>query len=447
MKNTKNIDVNPALKKFRKTNLYYTNNEMLLYQDPTYLGFKLFIEPGENGLFSTCIDGEKNTAYAYLMNIGQTERAGYIKKFNELFRKINNLTPWFFQELNGLEKAWDRKIESDEFVPKVPNEAEIEILCLESIDLRISTLIDLYRKACFDWEFRREIVPDNLRQFNISIYVYENRIINRTGLPLRTGMDAQSFLGLEPNKKQQAENAKLLGDDPYGIGKKKKLKDLLDSSLVAGKDALSGKKDSEFGTLSSSEVDTPNVNINRILFKFIKCKLLPDKSGEFLTGLKMSDGDTPIGQKIAFSYKNVTEENLNNIYSTDQKFIADAYNILDAMAMDKPNMLTELDGVSGDPYSTKSSAFGTIIDGLKSAGAEKLSGVVNNAVGKLLLGNVFGVSALDIANDIGKISSGDPNLALSGVVDLTKQGAKLGEKAMRSINKNRKKSLGNVFNK
>lgn len=435
-----NIDVNPTFKKFRKTNLYYTTDDMLLYQDPTYLGFKIFIEPGSNGLFSNCIEGETNTAYSYLMNLGQIQRANYIKKFNELFSKINNLTPWFFQEITGLEKAWERRNSTDDYSPLIPKDSIIEIGCLESIDLRITTLIDLYRKGCFDWEFRREIVPINLRTFNISIYVYESRIINRTGLPLKSGLNVASILNIEPNKKQQTENNKLLGDDPFV--QKDTLGNKLKSILAAGKEGVGGVKDAQSQQTSNKEVDTPNVHVNRILFKFTKCEFLPDKSGDFLAALKMSSAENEIGQKIAFSYRNVTEENLNNIYLGNTKILADAYTILDSLALDSSSIQ---DGISGGINSTISNSFGTILDGLKSAGAEKLSSFVNTNVGKLLMGNVFGLSPLNIANDVGQILSGDPNQALSGISDLAKQGAKLGEKAIRSINQRKSKNLGNIF--
>ena len=435
-----NIDVNPIFKKFRKTNLYYTTDDMLLYQDPTYLGFKIFIEPGPNGLFSDCIEGEKNTAYSYLMNLGQVQRANYIKKFNELFRKINNITPWFFQEITGLEKAWERRNEEDEYSPLIPKDATIEIGCLESIDLRITTLIDLYRKGCFDWEFRREIVPINLRYFNISIYVYESRIINRSGLPLKSGLNVASILNVEPNKKQQAENDKLLGEDPFG--QKKTLGNKIKSIIAAGQEGKGGSKDEQNSQPSNKEVDTPNVNINRILFKFSKCQFLPDKSGEFLSSLKMSSSEAEIGQKIAFSYRNVVEENLNNVYMGNTKLLADSYTILDSLALDSTSIQ---DGLSGDAQSTLSSSFGTILNGLKSAGAESLSTFVNTNVGKLLMGNVFGLSTSNLLNDVGQITSGDPNLALSGVTDLAKQGANLGQRAIRSINQNKSKNLGNVF--
>lgn len=435
-----NIDVNPTFKKFRKTNLYYTTDDMLLFQDPTYLGFKIFIEPGPNGLFSDCIEGEKNTAYSYLLNIGQVQRANYIKKFNELFRKINNVTPWFFQEIIGLEKAWERRNNEDEYSPLIPKDSTIEIGCLESVDLRITTLIDLYRKGCFDWEFRREIVPINLRYFDLSIYVYESRILNRSGLPLKNGLNVTSILNIEPNKKQQAENAKLLGDDPFG--QKKTLGNKLKSIIVAGREGVGGTKDESTSSPSNKEVDTPNVNINRILFKFTKCQFLPDRSGEFLSSLKMSSTESEIGQKIVFSYRNVTEENLNNIYLAKNQLLADSYTILDSLALDST---TVLDGLSGNANSTISNSFGTILDGLKSAGADTLSNYINTNVGKLLLGNVFGLSTTNTLDAVGKITSGDPNQAYSGVTDLAKQGAKLGERVIRSINQNKSKNLGNIF--
>ena len=51
----------------------------------------------------------------------------------------------------------------------------IEIETLESLDLRIGYLADLYRHIIYDPLYMREIVPENLRKFSMDIYLAEFR--------------------------------------------------------------------------------------------------------------------------------------------------------------------------------------------------------------------------------------------------------------------------------
>jgi hypothetical protein len=77
----------------------------------------------------------------------------------------------------------------------------------------MTALIDLYRKACFDWPNRREVVPKNLRQFTIYIYCYENRTINVTGQPGSNALSSlKQYASLpEINQRQIDQNKILLG--------------------------------------------------------------------------------------------------------------------------------------------------------------------------------------------------------------------------------------------
>jgi len=41
--------------------------------------------------------------------------------------------------------------------------------------LKIRTLMELYRKAAWDDEYQRWILPENMRQFKMIIYIFERR--------------------------------------------------------------------------------------------------------------------------------------------------------------------------------------------------------------------------------------------------------------------------------
>ena len=50
-----------------------------------------------------------------------------------------------------------------------------EIKTLESIDFKITGLMQLYNKAMYDLKYRRQVIPENLMQFDLYIYVTELR--------------------------------------------------------------------------------------------------------------------------------------------------------------------------------------------------------------------------------------------------------------------------------
>ncbi len=113
----------------------------------------------------------KNTAYNYLMLNDEEERAGFLKQFILLLSEISSNSPWYFTELVGLDGAVDtpffEKNEIDD------TRREINIKCLpDAYDTRIGTLIDLYKAACYSNIYKREIIPANLRKFDMGIYVF-----------------------------------------------------------------------------------------------------------------------------------------------------------------------------------------------------------------------------------------------------------------------------------
>jgi hypothetical protein len=52
---------------------------------------------------------------------------------------------------------------------------KITLTCLESLDLRVSSMFNRYFNAVYDRQYRRERVPVGLRRFNCSVYVHDVR--------------------------------------------------------------------------------------------------------------------------------------------------------------------------------------------------------------------------------------------------------------------------------
>lgn len=115
----------------------------------------------------------KNTAYNYLLLNDELERAEYLRQFILLLSDINANSPWYFSELGGIDSALERKIFSDGEMKIEDKPAQITIKCLpDAYDNRIATLLELYRAACFSYQNYKEIVPANLRQFNMGILLF-----------------------------------------------------------------------------------------------------------------------------------------------------------------------------------------------------------------------------------------------------------------------------------
>lgn len=129
----------------------------------------------KNNIFS-------NTAYNYLLLNDEIERAEYLKRFLILLSDISADSPWYFQEIGGLDAALERKVFSEGELKIEDKPRQITIKCLnDSYDNRIGTLLDLYRAACFSYQNKKEIVPANLRKFNMGILVFNAPIRGKGG--------------------------------------------------------------------------------------------------------------------------------------------------------------------------------------------------------------------------------------------------------------------------
>ena len=155
-------------------------------QDPTYIGFQIKLDYSLNvegdlddlphGLFTSDPKTDPYSCYNYLMSRGETKRAEYILEFETKFKKIVDNYPWYFVKVSGLADSW--KIDTkNNFRGK---EKKLVIETLESIDLRMTMIMDLYRKAVFDAVYMRWAVPDHMRYFKMKVIVSEIRPMKLT---------------------------------------------------------------------------------------------------------------------------------------------------------------------------------------------------------------------------------------------------------------------------
>ena len=198
------------------------------YEDPTYLGFKIVIDFGNGGIdpefgtptsplfkgsaytddqfattnpfgqqqFSLTGNGGVyfHSAQSYLQeredgfaDNNKNKRADAIAQFGIGFRNLLEDYPWFIQSIDGLDELTKVKRggyvndgSSSDFDPSRTKGKTLTFNCLESLNLRMLALSELYKQGTFDPDYMRDLVPRNLRKFRMYIFVTEIRNFFKT---------------------------------------------------------------------------------------------------------------------------------------------------------------------------------------------------------------------------------------------------------------------------
>lgn len=186
---------------FRKGSLLRKINE-----DPTYLSFFLVfdtVNKEESPLFA-------GPAKEYLLNVLNTrysqKHADALDNFKKVLLKINKELPWFWQNLGGLEQAFQyENLAEPWWGAKKP---KLELECLEeNVELTAIGLMDLYKRACYDFVRWVEVIPPNLRHFQMQVWVSEVRRFQQD-----TGEKDLGFFD-NPDNSGESGNVKKINQD------------------------------------------------------------------------------------------------------------------------------------------------------------------------------------------------------------------------------------------
>ena len=152
---------------------------------PAWLYFKLFFKfDSSYGLLGGIMkssDGSKfaanNTAIQYLTrnwsktNDNMGARRKSLVKFVRSLSYISSYAPWFFKSVKDVNNALNMNLDN------LTAEKSIEIECSEeATDLRLLTLMDFYKYAAYDAINQKEILPENLRKFDLDVVVFQSPI-------------------------------------------------------------------------------------------------------------------------------------------------------------------------------------------------------------------------------------------------------------------------------
>jgi len=193
------------------------------YQDPTYLSFALLFDFYDIESSPLLAGGAEN----FLKPLAEQdsfykERLNDLQNFIKTLKEINQELPWFWQSFKGLERLQQYNPEN---AYMGGDDAKFEIETLESLNLTISGLMHLYRRAIFDERKWSYIIPSNLRVFRMWIYVTEIRSIaileniKVNGIPKK--LDKSTITGFPDNIKPKIDvenkNAGISGTEgrPY----------------------------------------------------------------------------------------------------------------------------------------------------------------------------------------------------------------------------------------
>jgi len=204
------------------------------YEDPTYLGFKVVFDfgnlpigvddglppspllkpdnyttlSGANSMVSQNPFGQPQynfrkspdgiafySAAKYLeeREFGFTnggKRSDMVLQFSSILNDLVSNYPWFLQGITGLDTL--AKVErtgfpdssssygGSSFNSQRTSGKTLEFKTLESLNLRMTALANLYNQATFDYDNMRELLPRNLRRFTMYIFVSEIRNFFKT---------------------------------------------------------------------------------------------------------------------------------------------------------------------------------------------------------------------------------------------------------------------------
>lgn len=184
-------------------------------------------------------------------------------RFNKGFRKLVEKTPYVFQSVEGLDSVYTEYFNIENPL-RNSGENIITINCLESLDLKVSGLFNRYLNAAYDRKYKRERIPQNLRKFDISIFVHD----------IRNYRSIHSMTGLAMN------------DLYYNASK-------FSNNSVVSTTGVNG--------LSEELIKKLADHLSVVEFKFFKCEFIPKETGNIFNSVSNISSDQ-VSTKFAFSF-------------------------------------------------------------------------------------------------------------------------------------------------
>ena len=282
----------------------------LLYTD-LKLGIDTWIDRDKQQLRNTLTTNSKYSALNYLTHL---ENAGILtlNQKTDLLRAliyelhyIQTKTPWFFNKISGLENAY--KINHEGF--RLNGSETLTIETLESIDKRVTFIIDAYRRIAWDMKSMSWLLPENMRKFSMEIIITEfNGIHTKNNL-------------YELSTEAWGDIAKFLDNvfpGAYNTIKK------LQAKTNTVKDLFSNIASGNISEIIASLFILDKFTKNQIqIFRLGGCEfdVLGDFSIEYLGDISAETAGEPITNKLPIKFTKSNVITVNNLFG----YISDDY--------------------------------------------------------------------------------------------------------------------------
>lgn len=156
------------------------NNQGSFFSNTDFFhGSKFLVNSiAEHGIFNVNGGGIGYMGAQNFLSQRSQKRQQMLEAFKKGLRFINEKCPYYFQSISGLDQLLKVDIKNLHKPGGKPQRmGTLSIDCLESIDMRLFSLSELYRKAIYDYTYHRVMLPENLRKFRMWLVISEIRNI------------------------------------------------------------------------------------------------------------------------------------------------------------------------------------------------------------------------------------------------------------------------------
>lgn len=157
------------------------NERKLKYNDPSFVTFRILFDfdpivSNDEVMQGLLLNESRDeSAVSYLRRMGEQERAQALKEFTWLLERITNDFPWFFKTISGIDGLWKWGFMNADGTSTQSAPVDLSVSCYETVDLRMTALADLYRKATRDRRYFRDLLTLDKKRFNMTVLVGEAR--------------------------------------------------------------------------------------------------------------------------------------------------------------------------------------------------------------------------------------------------------------------------------
>ncbi len=180
------IDIeNWGYKDFINERANFIKGTRSLTDEPAWFYFKIFFKFNTGfgllgGVIGNHVDHTTDTALKYLRTFVDKDRHPSLNlkgryfmlaKFIKTLSFISSTVPWFFSKVSDVNNGMTMNFDN------LNAQKSITIECLEeSVDMKLTTMMDMYKFAVYDDVHQLEIIPENLRKFDMDILVFQSPI-------------------------------------------------------------------------------------------------------------------------------------------------------------------------------------------------------------------------------------------------------------------------------